>query len=87
MYIVISIEVFSQSNDFTTDLFLANFLLLRNTQKETFLLKSVFAEVGKSGLQRCSVREKGSVSQKITGAWGKNVSKKLQGQEGEGTLS
>ena len=46
-------------------------------------MKSVFAEVRKSGWQGCSVREKGSVSQNITGACGKNVSKKLQGQEGK----
>ena len=36
----------------------------------------MFAGVRKSGLQGGSVREKGSDSQNITGAWGKNVSKK-----------
>ena len=76
---MIFIEVFSQSNDFVIDLFLANFQLLQNTQKETFFLKSVFAGVRKSGLQGGSVREKGSVSQSITGAWGKNVSRKTTG--------
>ena len=45
----------------------------------------MFAEVRKSGLQGCCVREKGSVSQNVTRAWGKNVSEKLQGQEGEKT--
>ena len=74
MYNVFFIEVFSESNDFIIDLFLANFQLLQNTQKETFFLKSVLAEVRKSELQGCSVREKGSVSQNITGTWGKNVS-------------
>ena len=82
MYEVIFIEVFSQSNDFVIDLFLANFKLLQNTQKETFFLKSVFAGVRKSGLQGGSVREKGSVTQNITGAWGKNVSKKTTGSRG-----
>ena len=76
MYEVIFIEVFSSSNDFIIDLFLANFQLLLNNQKETFFLKSVFAGVRKSGLQGCSVREKGSVLQNISGALGKNVSKK-----------
>ena len=51
MYEVIFIEVFSQSNDFIRDLFLANFRLLQNTQKETFFLKSVFSGARKSGLQ------------------------------------
>ena len=63
----------------------SNFLkerLLKNTQNETFFLKSVFAEVRKSGLQGCSVREKGSVSQNITGTWGKNVSKRTTGSRG-----
>ena len=32
----------------------------------------MFAGVRKSGLQGCSVREKGSVLQNIIGAWGKN---------------
>ena len=59
-----------------TDLFQANFQLLQNTQKETFILKSVFAGAGKSQLQGCSIRKKGTVSQNITGAWGKNISKK-----------
>ena len=76
MYEVIFIEVLSWSNDFIIDLFLANLQLLQNTQKETFFLKSGFAGVRKSGLQGFSVREKGSVSQNITRAWGKNVSKK-----------
>ena len=76
MYEVIFIEVFSSSNDFIKDLFLANFQRLLNNQKETFFLKSVFARVRKSGLQGCSVREKGSVLQNISGAWGKNASKK-----------
>ena len=35
----------------------------------------MFAGVRKSGMQGCSVKEKGSVSQNITGAWDKNVSK------------
>ena len=61
---------------------MANFQILQNTQRETLFLKSVFAEVRKSGLQGCCVREKGSVSQNVTRAWGKNVSEKLQGQEG-----
>ena len=39
MYEVIFIEVFSQSNDFIRDLFLANFQLLQNTQKETFFFE------------------------------------------------
>ena len=42
----------------------------------------MFAGVRKSGLQGCSVREKGSVSQSITGAWGKNFSKKTAGSRG-----
>ena len=58
MYEVIFIEVFSKSNDFIIDVFLANIQLLQNTQNETFFLKSVFAGVGKSGLQGGSVREK-----------------------------
>ena len=62
-----------------TDLFQANFQLLQNTQKETCFLKYVFAGVRKSRLQDCSVRKKGSVSQNITGTWGKNVSKKTTG--------
>ena len=49
----------------------------------------MFAGVTKSGLQGCSVREKESVSQNITGAWGKNVSKiqNTTGSKGEGTFS
>ena len=82
MYKVIFIVVFSQSNDFIIVLFLANFQLLQNTKKETFFLKSVFAEVRKSGLQGCSIREKGSVSQTIAGAWGKNASKNTTGSRG-----
>ena len=70
-----------------TDLFLAKFKPLQSTQKETYFLKSVFAGVRKSGLQGCSVREKGSVSQNITGTWGKIFRKILQGQKGEGTFS
>ena len=68
----------------------SNFLkerLLKNTQNETFFLKSVFAEVRKSGLQGCSVRNKGSVSQSTTGPRVKMFRKKLQGQEDEGTFS
>ena len=42
----------------------------------------MFAGVRKSGLQGCSVREKGSVLQNITGAWGKNVPKKTTGSRG-----
>ena len=59
MYEVIFVEVFGYSNDFIIDLFMANFQLLWNTQKETSFLKSVFAGVRKSRLQGCSVREKG----------------------------
>ena len=55
---------------------------MQNTQKETVFLNSVFAEVRKSGLQGCSIREKGSVSQTIGGEWGKNVSKKTTGSRG-----
>ena len=80
MYKVIFIEVFSQSNDFITDLFQANFQLLQKTQKETFFLKSVFAGDRKSRLQGCRVRKKGSASQNITGAWGKMFRSKLKGQ-------
>ena len=80
MYKVIFIEVFSQSNDFITDLFQANFQLLQKTQKETFFLKSVFAGDRKSRLQGCRVRKKGSASQNITGAWGKMFRRKLKGQ-------
>ena len=40
------------------------------------------AGVRKSGLQGCSVREKGSVLQNITGAWGKNVPEKITGPRG-----
>ena len=47
----------------------------------------MFPGVRKSGLHDCSIREKGSVWQNITGAWGKNVSKKIQSQKGEGTFS
>ena len=72
----------SSSNDFIIDLFLENFQLLNNTQKETFFWKSVFAGVRKSELQGYSVREKGSVSKNITGAWGKNVSKNTAGLRG-----
>ena len=63
--------------------FWQNFQSLQNTQKETFFLNSVFAEVRKSRLQGYSVRKKGSVSQNITGAWGKNVSKKTTRSIGE----
>ena len=87
MYEVIFIEVFSKSNDCIIDLLLANFQLLKNTQKETFLLNSVYAGVKKSRLQGGSVREKGSVSQNITGSEVRMFRKKLQGQEGEGTFS
>ena len=62
-----------------TDLFQANF---QKPQKETFFLKSVFAGVRESGLQDCSVRKKGSVSQNITEAWGKYVSQKTTGSIG-----
>ena len=54
----------------------------RTLKRKHFSLKSVFAEVRKTGLQGCSVREKESVSQNITGAWGKNVSKKTAGSSG-----
>ena len=47
--------------------------MLQNTEKKTFFLKSVFAGFEKSGLHGCSVREKGSFLQNITGAWGKKV--------------
>ena len=43
----------------------------------------MLAEVRKSELQGCSVREKGSVSQSITGTGVKMFQKKLQGQEGK----
>ena len=42
----------------------------------------MFPEVRKSGLQGCSVREKGLVSQNNAKIWGKNVSKKTAGSRG-----
>ena len=55
---------------------------MQNTEKKPFFLKSVFAGFGKSRLQDCSVREKGSILQNSTGAWGKKVPKKTTGSRG-----
>ena len=64
-----------------TDLSQANFQLLQNTQKETFILKSVFAGARKSQLQGCSIRNKKEQFRKTSpGPAVKIFPRKLQGQ-------
>ena len=64
------LEMFSESNNFIIDLFLADFQLFQNTQmKHFFGGESAFAEVRNSGLQGCSVRKKGQFGKDIFGAF------------------
>ena len=63
--------------------FLANFQLLKNTQKETLFLKSVFAVVRKCELQnRNRVREKGSVCKTLPGPGVKTFKKNCRVKRG-----